>query len=554
MGLLDPARPPYDPLEWAKQPLPEKARMVCRSWALQGYGTPVAVYAAYLIKVAAYVGGWVFFCGFTPGLGELATIGEWWLHPVAFQKAIVWSLLFEVLGLGCGSGPLTGRYFPPVGGFLHFLRPGTTKLPLLRGAPIVGGDTRGPLDVLLYAALLVCLVRALVAGQPDTTSLLPLVVLVPLCGLLDRTVFLAARAEHYWVMLVVFACAEAWLPGAKAVQAALWLWAGVSKLNQHFPAVVCVMTSNSPVTRFEWLRRRMYRAYPDDLRPSRLATMMAHAGAALELAVPIVLLAGDGGLVTTIGLALMLLLHGFILGSVPMGVPIEWNIAVLYGGWFLFGQHAEVSVLALGSTPLLAGFVVLFTVALPLYGNLVPARLSFLLAMRYYAGNWPYSVWLFRGESHRKLEKLKKSSAWLYDQLDRFYPRPVAVGLVGKVIAFRLMHLAGRALCRLVPRAVEDPSQYEWVDGELVAGLVLGWNFGDGHLHDEQLLTAVQAQCGFEPGELRCIFVESQPLHRAAVRWRICDAATGELARGELDIAALRELQPWSFERPSATT
>lgn len=549
MGLLDPTPPPYDVRAWAKKPLPERVRMACASWALQGYGTPVAVYAAYLLKLAAYVGVWMFFCAYTPGLGDPATIAEWWLHPIAFQKAIVWSVLFEVLGLGCGSGPLTGRYYPPVGGFLYFLRPGTTKLPLLRGAPVVGGHTRGALDVLAYAALLVCLVRALVAAELDAAVLLPVVVLVPLCGLLDRTLFLAARAEHYWVMLVVFACTEAWLPGAKLVQAALWLWAGVSKLNHHFPAVVCVMVSNSPVTRFAWLRRLMYRAYPDDLRPSRLATVMAHIGGILEVAVPVVLLAGDGGVVTVIGLVLMVTLHGFILGSVPMGVPIEWNVAVLYGGWFLFGQHAEVSVLAVGQEPALAGFVALFAVVLPLYGNLFPGRLSFLLAMRYYAGNWPYSVWLFRGDSYRKLERLTKSSPWLYDQLDHFYPRETSVGLVGKVVAFRLMHLAGRALCLLVPRAVDDPSEREWVDGEILAGLVLGWNFGDGHLHDERLLVAVQAQCGFEAGELRCIFVESQPLHRQSMRWRICDARDGELERGEVSIAELRALQPWSFER-----
>ena len=66
-----------------------------------------------------------------------------------------------------------------------------------------------------------------------------------------------------------------WIAGAKAVQLALWFWAGVSKLNHHFPAVVCVMTSNSPTTPFAALRRRMYRHYPDDLRPSPLATMMS---------------------------------------------------------------------------------------------------------------------------------------------------------------------------------------------------------------------------------------------------------------------------------------
>lgn len=41
---------------------------------------------------------------------------------------------------------------------------------------------------------------------------------------------------------------------------------------------------------------------------------------------------------------------------------------------------------------------------------------------------------------------------------------------------------------------------------------------------------------------LRCIFVESQPLHRQSMQWRICDAATGELERGEVSVAELREI------------
>ena len=116
--------------------------MVCEAWALQGYGSPLAVYAVYALKVLFYVWMWVVFCGFSPGLGHLATIGQWWLSPLAFQKAILWSMLFEGLGLGCGSGPLTGRYVPPVGGFLYFLRPGTTKLPLFPALPVLGGTRR----------------------------------------------------------------------------------------------------------------------------------------------------------------------------------------------------------------------------------------------------------------------------------------------------------------------------------------------------------------------------------------------------------------------------
>ena len=54
------------------------------------------------------------------------------------------------------------------------------------------------------------------------------------------------------------------------------------------------------------------------------------------------------------------------------------------------------------------------------------------------------------------------------------------------------MHLHGRALVDLADRAVadlDDPDAqahgvdaFEITEGELVAGLALGWNFGDGHL------------------------------------------------------------------------
>jgi hypothetical protein len=166
--------------------------------------------------------------------------------------------------------------------------------------------------------------------------------------------------------------------------------------------------------------------------------------------------------------------------------------------------------------------------------------------MRYYAGNWAYGVWLFRGESHQKLRRLTASAGWVYDQLDRFYDRATAVGLVGKVLGFRLMHLHGRALPVLIPKAVERFEEYEYLDGEIVAGQVLGWNFGDGHLHAEQLLEAVQAQCHFAEDELRCVFVESQPLLRDGLRYRIVDARRGLLEEGELSVDELRTRQPWS--------
>jgi hypothetical protein len=311
-----------------------------------------------------------------------------------------------------------------------------------------------------------------------------------------------------------------------------------------------VMTSNSPFTRFRAVREAMYQSYPDDLRPSLLAKLAAHAGTALELGVPMVFLFANDPTTLTIGIVLMLMLHGYITSNVPMGVPIEWNVMVVYGTFALFWAHPDVTLLELGS-PGLGVFLIVMLVVLPLLGNLVPRAVSFLLAMRYYAGNWPFSIWLFRGGSYRKLARLTMTSPWVEDQLALFYDRKTSVGLISKVLAFRIMHLHGRALPVLLPKAVDDLEEYTYADGEVVAGLVLGWNFGDGHLHGEQLLRGVQEQCEFEAGELRCVMIEAQPFGRGTQAWSIHDAKTGVIESGEISVAEMRSRQPWTASADS---
>jgi len=439
------------------------------------------------------------------------------------------------------TGFYLAKYLPRVASAFE----GFEGLPLFPGLPIVGGDTRTPLDVALYAAHYAFLVRALAAPALTPDLLLPALILLPLLGVTDKTLFLAARAEHYYPALVCFLFAGDWLAGSKVVWAAIWLWAATSKLNLHFPAVVAIMQSNSPLTGFGSLRKRLYRGYPDDLRPSRLTHAMAHAGTVVEYTFPVVLLLGDGGAATQVALGAMLLFHVFITMSVPMGVPIEWNVMMVYGAFFLFGHHAGASVLGLAS-PILIGYLAVACFLVPLIGNLAPSLVSFLCSMRYYAGNWAYSVWLFKGESSRKLDAhLTKSAPRVADQLAKFYDEETTIAVLSKVMAFRAMHLHGRALQLLLPRAVDDIDAYEYLDGELVAGVVIGWNFGEGHLHDLQLLRAVQRQCGFEEGELRCVFVESQPMGRPSLSWTIADAATGVRERGEINVRDLVDLQPW---------
>ena len=544
MKFIRPVLPPFDPSTWLQSPFPERAKAVCASWATDGYGTPAVVFVAYGLKILAYVWVWSLFCSLSPSLGPLSAIASWWAEPLALQKAILWSMLFEVLGLGCGSGPLTGRYRPPVGAPLYFLRRGTIRLP-----PLGAGRRRGMLDVLLYAALLAALLAVLTSPAVTTLGVLPVVVLLVLSGLRDRTIFLAARSEHYLVACLIFLLAgstEAFVAGLMALWAALWFFAGFSKLNSHFAPVVCVMVSNSPMLCFAGLRKRMYRSYPDDLRPSGLAIALGHFGTALELSIPLVLLTAWSPGMLLLGMALVVLLHGYITTSVPVGVPLEWNVLVAYGAFVLFWGHPEVSVLQM-SAPI-AVLVLTTAVVVPLLGNLFPGRISFLPSMRYYAGNWAMSVWLFRGDSHKKLYRsLTMPSPWVREQLGPFYDDATITALLSRLMAFRLMHLHGRALGELLPQALgEAPlSAYTWMDGEVIAGAVLGWNFGDGHLHGARLIEVIRAECDFAPGELRCITVEAQPLLQRHQRYEIFDGADGLIGSGMLPVAALRERQPW---------
>ncbi len=543
--LPKPKASPYDAVTARQGPWAERVRLACRAWAQDGYGAPGIIYLLYVVKIWGYIWIWSGFCAQTPQLGNWSDFEHWWWQPVAFQKSVLWAMAYEIMGFGCSSGPLGGRYVPPIGGLLYFLRPGTVKLPFFPKLSIFGAAKRSILDVALYALFLVFVFRVLLSATITASDLYPIIGTLLLLGITDKTLFLAARSEHYFVMTVCFCFGEQGLAGAMVVQLALWFWAGVSKLTPHFPAVLAVMTSNHPLVRSPKIRQLMYRDAPHDLRPSKLAHILAHMGSGVELLFPILLIFGDGATLTFLGLTLGILFHVYITSNFPMAVPIEWNVNMVYGAFFFFGGPTAFHLSDI-SSPLLWGYLFLTCFLIPLVGNLEPRLVSFLLSMRYYAGNWAYGVWLFKGDAVDKLNThLSGLPLKPEQQLALLYPQHLVAGLMEKVIGFRAMHLHGRALQFLMPKAVDDIREYSYYDGELVAGMVLGWNFGDGHLHHEQLLDIIQDNCRFEPGELRCIFVESQPLLRREQAWRIVDANAGLLAKGVTPVSELKALQPW---------
>jgi hypothetical protein len=557
MPLMTPSQPEFDVEEWLTRPQAERVQAMCETWAMQGFGAPGIAYVFYAVKLALYVGGFLLFATATPGLG-LSNIGDWWFTPIAFEKAVLWTLLFEVLGFGCGSGPLTGRYLPPITAVAHWLRPGTIRLAPFPRLPLTRGTKRSAIDVALFAAVVVLVVHALLANGPFMSrgEILPIVGVMIVLGLRDKTVFLAARPEHYLLATFVFAFPHDLIAGSKAVQLALWFGAASSKLNYHFPNVIAVMMSNNPFLRSRTIRKKLYADYPTDMRGSKLAAAMGHAATVVEYSFPLTLLLTHGGLPTDIALVVMLAFHANILLSFPMGVPLEWNLFFMYSALALFGKHAHVAAWSIHN-PWLGIALIVCLIGLPVLGNLRPDKISFLPSMRYYAGNWGASVWLWRPGSFEELDGVITQAAPApRKQLERLYGAPAYEVILGRLQAFRSMHLHGRALNSLLPLAIADLTDDEvrdkgWdafdvVDGELVAGVILGWNFGDGHLHNEQLLEVVKQAREFAAGELRCIIIESQPAGRPTMHWRIVDAATGQLAEGHLKVRDLLDMQPWA--------
>jgi hypothetical protein len=529
----------------------DRLPLLCKQWASQVSATPFSIIALYWTKYfVLFIGGWAFFASFAKGYAGLWTF-DWFFSWASFQKAVVWCMFYELAGFGCSSGPMNGKFKPPIGGFLYFARPGTTKLSLVPDWPILGGITRSWFDVAGYVAMMIFLFRALIAPEVTPELLAPIFVLLPILGLMDKTLFLAARAEHYYTALVVLAVASGddglWIAGCKMIWMFIWFWAAMSKVNHHFGSVIMVMMNNGPFFP-KWLKKRLFTDYPEDLRPSPFAHRMAHFGAATEASIPVLFLLFGGDPLAAFAIAFLATgFHGFIALNNPSGMPIEWNIMMIYGAWFLFFANPEISVGALPEAmPLLFLFLLFALLVVPAYGNFFPRHVSFLLAMRYYAGNWAYNLWLFRGDAIEKLKRCTKASGTLGEQLESMGVDSLGVRAAEiNAATSRFLHLQGRVLHDAVPHAVDDADNYTWLDGEMVAGMVVGWNFGDGHLGHESLARVLQPQCQFEPGEVRVISVEGQPLFGPTMAWRTFDVATGPIAEGETRMFPAQEWQPW---------
>ncbi|WP_018181032.1 DUF3556 domain-containing protein [Jongsikchunia kroppenstedtii] len=587
MGFFKPAPEPMAPAAVLALPLRERVRVLSSTWVTEGFNTPRMLHVVYILKMLGlYFAVGLAITSWTTSTVHFTDPGTWFNHIVVYQKLAIWLMLLEVIGLGGAFGPLCGHFAPMLGNIRYWLRPGTIRMaPWGKRVPLTGGDTRTGFDVALYIAVLASLIYPLVvtavpvsAVPAGTTAqelipayaFIPILITMPLMGLRDKVIFLAGRSEQYLPIMLWSAILGAVVlrGGAtagdfvdmvvvfKIIIVIVWVGAGVSKLGEHFINVVPPMISNSP-GQPNFIKRLHYRSVPDDLRPSKLAWFMAHiAGTAVEIAIPLALLVVSNNDAARILAIAMLVFHIFITSTFPLAVPLEWNVyfgyiaIVLWGG---FGHGFEASTYNIWNvhTPWLLIPVFALGLAGPIVGNLRPDLVSFLPSMRQYAGNWASAVWAMRPGIEARLNELPLVESQI-DQLQRMAPTPYtrdeADMTMQKAVGWRSMHSQGRGLLSVLFEHLDDIDTREVREGEFVCNTILGWNFGDGHLHDERLIAAVQKRLHLQPGDLVVAYCESQatpwktgtPQH-----YRVIDAALGVVERGAWSVKDCTAEQPW---------
>ncbi len=563
MGFLRPTSPRFDTSNFLQQPYLERIKLGTLHAAEAGWGLPKVVVLIYLAKlVVLYLAGGISVATLTSGMSPLE-VHLWWPEFIVYQKLVLWTVLLEVTGLGGAWGPLSLHFKPLVGGYLYWARPHTIRQPPWPDhVPWTRGDERTPLDVALYLLLIVSLVVALSLPGATTDQLhvghgllrpwvvIPVLVLMVILGLRDKVAFLAARGEQYLPALIFFAVFPPvdMVIAAKLLIVSVWVGAGVSKLTRNFAFVIPPMMCNAP-----WMPRRVkpifFRGYPHDLLPSRQAALIAHAlGTFVEIIVPLVLLFSTHRVLTVAAVVLMIGFHLTIIATFPAANPLEWNAFFMYITAFLFlnfsaGQGFSV----LDMQPALLALCVAGLTFFPTLGNLRPDLVSFLPAMRQYSGNWCTSIWAFAPGAEDAIdEHIVKPALTIRRQLAAAGFADTADFSFGTSTCFRALHAHGRAHNSLMIRHLgDDIDTYSMFDGDQMCGVLLGWNFGDGHLYSPRLIDAVQRRCQFSPGEWIITYVESQPIHRQFQEYLVLDAAVGVVERGRIAIEDLIVEQPW---------
>ena len=248
----------------------------------------------YVVKILLYIlGGWLFALA-TKGIDGFTNVASVVAEPIVFEKVVLYTMLFEVIGLGLRVRAAEQPVLPADGldPVLVAAQHHSAAAVAEPGAADEGHRAHARRRRCCTRALLVMLLVALfsdgtgpIPALGTTVGVLPMwqiwtiLGLLAVLGLRDKVIFLAARGEVYASFTVAFLFAGYGVDmiiAAKLVCLVIWMGAATSKLNKHFPFVISTMMSNNPVFRPRLHQAEVLRALPR--RPAaRPAVAMARA-------------------------------------------------------------------------------------------------------------------------------------------------------------------------------------------------------------------------------------------------------------------------------------
>jgi hypothetical protein len=156
-------------------------------------------------------------------------------------------------------------------------------------------------------------------------------------------------------------------------------------------------------------------------------------------------------------------------------------------------------------------------------------------------------MWALAPGAEAKLDDhLVKPAKMQKQQLTAIVGADVAEVVLHQALAFRAMHSQGRGLNSVMIRQLgDDIDHYTLREAEFCANAIVAFNFGDGHLHNQHLIDAVQKRCQFAPGELIVVWAESEPVVNGRQQYWVIDAAIGVVERGSWAVKDAVAEQPW---------
>jgi len=513
-SFLEVADPPIIGDAWKKLSYRQRVDVWCKELARPA-AVPLIMYVMYGVKIVLYLGAFHYF---------VRDRSQSAYSELNAKRFLLYNIAGDVLGFNSTNGPLGQRLRLPFVTWWNFLNRGTVTSPLLPGLP----NTRGIHLIALYVVYVALLIWAMLQPEIGFSSVWPILLCLAIILPQDLTIFLASRGEHYiYFLFCAMFSSEEFLFGCQMVQAAIWTWAGISKIGPWFKYVNATMPLNSLLLRpFPAVLKMLHRD-ADYAMPSALCCWITYFATAMECSLGAACIYW-----LSLGVPLITKFHLYIFSMVPFASVMEWNIFCIWAGYWLFWFNT-VSVPA-NLSPLLAAFLFVVLVVVPAVGQLFPKLVPFLIAYRPYAGNWRWCWHVVSKKASHKFKRLKTMDSVIHSEnmsemiKNEDYCQQADWMIAGGTVNFP--HY--RPLVPIVEELEElnqwGPDDYNCIAQEPLYNAIYGWCLGVGYHTKASHFDALRTICQFEKGECYVVTFEAMGLLNHTSEWSVVDIATWE--------------------------